>query len=99
MFAPSLTVTHASVLGTQASDSAIWEYAKCNDLVIVTKDADFSERIAATNPPPRVVHLLFGNKRKREYQELLAKVWPRIEHAVRSHKIVRVHEGGLITGG
>ena len=37
------------------SDSQVWDYARLNDLVIVTKDADFSNRVMLSAPPPRVV--------------------------------------------
>ena len=37
-----LPVTHALELGARPSDSQIWAHAQQNDLVIVTKDADFS---------------------------------------------------------
>jgi len=62
---PSLPVIHATNWGNSLSDSEIWRYAMANDLVIVTKDVDFSDRIIISNPPPRVVHLRFGNMRKR----------------------------------
>ena len=42
------------------TDQQIWEFAKENSLVIVTKDADFSERILLQNPPPRVIHIKHG---------------------------------------
>lgn len=47
-------------------DSEIWQYARTHDLVIVTKDTDFSDWIMLANPPPRVVHLRIGNMRKHE---------------------------------
>lgn len=44
-------------------DGQVWEYARCHNLTIVTKDADFSDRIMMTEPPPRVIHLRIGNQR------------------------------------
>lgn len=32
------------------TDSEIWDYAKSENLTIVTKDADFSHRIVISNP-------------------------------------------------
>ena len=57
-FTPSLPVTHVTELGDSLSDTEIWEYAKNHDLIIVTKDTDFSDRIIISSPPPRVVLLL-----------------------------------------
>ena len=63
-FTPSLPIIHVSVLGTSPSDTQIWQYAKDNDLAIVTKDADFSDRLMVDLFPPKMVHLRFGNMRK-----------------------------------
>lgn len=64
-FAPSLPVTFSSVLGPSPSDTQVWDFAEQRELVIVSKDADFSERIILHTPPPWVVHLRFGNLRRR----------------------------------
>ena len=44
-FNPSLPASHALDLGANPTDSELWSYAKERHLVIVTKDADFSDRI------------------------------------------------------
>jgi predicted nuclease of predicted toxin-antitoxin system len=49
-------------VGPSPSDTAVWEYARANELAIVSKDADFSARIVVQQPPPWVVHLRFGNR-------------------------------------
>ena len=90
-FTPTLPVTHADVLGKSPTDTELWEYARVRDLAIVSKDADFSERIVTTSPPPRVVHLRFGNLRRRDFHQFLARVWPRIEYLAASHKLVNVY--------
>jgi predicted nuclease of predicted toxin-antitoxin system len=60
-------------------------------LVIVSKDTDFSDRIIVQTPPPWVVHLRFGNMRRREYHTHLAKVWPQVETLLKSHKQANVY--------
>jgi predicted nuclease of predicted toxin-antitoxin system len=59
-------------------------------LVIVTKDADFSGRIILASPPPWVVHLRFGNLRRKQYHAFLGQVWPKIEAMLPEHKLINV---------
>jgi predicted nuclease of predicted toxin-antitoxin system len=89
-FTPVLPVFHARDLGASVSDTAIWRHARENELAIVSKDADFSNRIMLSSPPPWVVHLRFGNLRRREFHALLARLWPRIEALLPEHKLVNV---------
>ena len=90
-FSPSLPLQHVTDLGQSLSDTEIWEYAKIHDLVIVTKDADFSDRIIISSPPPKVIHLRFGNMRKRDFHAFLARAWPQIEQLIQTHKLVNVY--------
>lgn len=90
-FLPSLPVEHVTDIGESLSDTEIWEYAKVNDLVIVTKDADFSDRIIISSPPPKVIHLRFGNMRKKDFHAFISKVWNRIEVLITTHKLVNVY--------
>lgn len=59
--------------------------------MIVTKDADFSNRILINAPPPWVVHLRFRNLRRRDFHVLLARPWPRIEALIPGHKMISVY--------
>lgn len=55
-------VRHVSALGfASAPDEAVWEYARTNACVIVTKDADFSEMSVMYGFPPKIILLQFGN--------------------------------------
>ena len=94
-FSPKLPIVPTSKAGRNPTDSQIWEFARKHDLAIVSKDADFSDRIITNSPPPRVVHLRFGNLRKNEFHALLARVWPRIETLLKSHKLVNVYSDRL----
>lgn len=62
-FTPSLPIFHATQFGSNPRDSDFWQLARDKDWLIITKDADFSARIILAEPPPRVVHLRFGNLR------------------------------------
>jgi predicted nuclease of predicted toxin-antitoxin system len=94
-FSPNLPVVPLSKAGRNPSDSQIWEFARKHDLVIVSKDADFSDRIIAKAPPPRIVHLRFGNLNRDAYHALLAHHWPQIETLLESNKLVRVYTDRL----
>jgi len=94
-FSPKLPLVPDSKVGRNPSHSQIWEFARKYDLVIVSKDADFSDRIITKSPPPRVVHLRFGNPRRNEYHALLSRDWPQIEMLLKSHKLVNVYADRL----
>jgi hypothetical protein len=44
-FSPGLPVVPVSNVGSSPTDAQVWEFARQRELVIVSKDADFSERI------------------------------------------------------
>ena len=90
-FALPLPITHSNDLGNSPSDSDIWDYAKANGLVIISKDTDFSDRIAAVEPPPWVVHLRFGNLRKGDFHTFLERNWVAIFDLLPVHKLVNVY--------
>ncbi len=90
-FKPSLPMVPFIELGSNPTDSQMWAFARQQRLVIVSKDADFSERIIASSPPPWVVHLRFGNLRRAEFHARLERVWPQIEGMLRTHKLVNVY--------
>jgi predicted nuclease of predicted toxin-antitoxin system len=91
LFTPSLPIIHVSTLGDSPSDSQIWQYAKQKDLVIVTKDVDFSDRSMLDFSPPKVVHLRFGNMRKSAFHSFLASVWIEIEDLATDYKLINVY--------
>ena len=94
-FSPGLPVVAFSKAGSHPSDSQIWMFAQQHELVIVTKDADFSDRIILQTPPPWVVHLRFGNLRRKEFHAWLARVWPQVESLLKTHKLFNVHSNRL----
>lgn len=94
-FSPGLPVIAFSEAGRNPTDSEIWNFARQRQLVIVTKDADFSERIITQSPPPWVVHLRFGNLRLNEFHTLLVRLWPQVETLLKTHKLVNVYSTRL----
>ena len=55
----SLHVTDCGLRG--ASDIEIWQYARDNGLVIVSKDSDYSQRSSLLGGAPKVIWLRIGN--------------------------------------
>lgn len=82
---------HVVNLNDEMTDSEIWEYAKYNNLIIVTKDADFSDRILLSEPPPRIIHIRTGNMKMRDFHKYLNELWEQICLLSESYKLVQVY--------
>ena len=55
--------SHVSLLGLEsASDVDVWNTAKAQDFVIVTRDADFEELSLVWGQPPKVIWLKIKNQ-------------------------------------
>ena len=86
---------HVFDLNDAWPDSEIWQYARLHNMAIVTKDADFSDWIIPSDPPPRVVHLRIGNMKIRDFHLFVQRVWPQICELIESHKLVIVYENRI----
>jgi predicted nuclease of predicted toxin-antitoxin system len=54
--------THIRNIGlAKAPDEAVWQYAKENDFIIVSKDADMLELSIILGPPPKLIWIRRGN--------------------------------------
>jgi predicted nuclease of predicted toxin-antitoxin system len=56
---------------SDASDRAIWEYAKRNGFYVVSLDSDFSEMSALLEPPRKIIWLRCGNQPTAVIEKLL----------------------------
>lgn len=97
----SQPVFHARDLGASLTDSDLWALARRERWAIVSKDADFAERIVAAGPPPWVIHLRIGNLRLAEFRAFVARVWPRVEALLPAHKLINVYRDRIeaVSGG
>jgi predicted nuclease of predicted toxin-antitoxin system len=86
---------HVVHINDELRDSEIWEYAKENDLTIVTKDTDFSDMIMITVPPPRVIHIKLGNMKMREFHQLLSRIWGDVCAMSDEFKLIRVYSNTI----
>lgn len=50
----TINSVHVFDLDNISSDEEIWLFATQNNLTIISKDADFSDKIITKSPPPKV---------------------------------------------
>jgi predicted nuclease of predicted toxin-antitoxin system len=63
---------HVKPLGlTNTDDAIIWQYAKENDFMIVSKDADFHQRSLLYGHPPKFIYLRIGNSSTSRIVQIL----------------------------
>jgi predicted nuclease of predicted toxin-antitoxin system len=77
------------------SDTAIWKYAREQKLIILTKDSDFANRILSVAPPPKVIHIRFGNRKMEPFESILKKFWEPAVEMILLNKIVFIYEDRL----
>jgi predicted nuclease of predicted toxin-antitoxin system len=90
-FGLSLSEVPLTDVGSRPTDTQVWNFARERRLVIVAKDADFSERIIVSTAPPWVVHVRLGNLRRTGFHARLARAWPHVEALLKTHKLVNVY--------
>lgn len=65
---------HVRDVGLKASDDPlVWDYAKDNDFMIVSKDADMHDLSLLFGNPPKVVWLRLGNCSTAQVENLLRR--------------------------
>lgn len=63
---------HIKTLGLINTDDAlIWEFAKFNSFVIVSKDSDFHQRSLLYGHPPKFIYLRIGNSPTSKIVQIL----------------------------
>lgn len=85
----------SSALGARPTDAELWQHARADDRVLLTKDADFFERILLEGPPPKIVWLRVGNLRRVELEEHVRRAWPAVVALLVSCDVVQVHRDQL----
>lgn len=81
---------HQKDIDDEWTDTQIWNYAAENNLTIITKDADFSNRIIFHEPPPKVIHIRFGNMKMNDFFLTVTKIWKDVIDLSENHKLVNV---------
>jgi predicted nuclease of predicted toxin-antitoxin system len=81
---------HVNDLDFLQTDSQIWDYSKEKDLILLSKDADFTIRLLTFGPPPEVVPFKFGNLRIKEFHGFITKNWGIILSSIAENNLVNV---------
>jgi len=80
--------SHVYLLGLdRSSDETVWEYARAEGYLLVTKDADFSELSILRGFPPKVIWLRLGNCTTEQIESLLRLHFEAIRHLTESDTI------------
>ena len=82
---------HASQIADQASDTLLWEQARKNDWIVLTRDTDFFDRLLVHGTPPKVIWIRLGNLRKADLLNIMEERWPSILKLIRSHDLIEVY--------
>jgi len=86
---------HVLDMDPQMKDSDIWKYAKDHNLTIITKNADFTNMVLSSNPPPKVIHIKLGNMKIKEFHSSISNIWKDVLLMSIEYKLVRVYKGQL----
>jgi predicted nuclease of predicted toxin-antitoxin system len=68
---------HVKTLGLlNTDDFLIWEFAKFNDFVVVSKDSDFHQRSLLYGHPPKFIYLRIDNSPTSKIVEIVRNNYP-----------------------
>lgn len=71
---------HVRDVGLKSSDDPlVWDYAKTNDLMIVSKDTDMHDLSLVYGNPPKVIWIRLGNCSTKEVEQLLRQEFDSIK--------------------
>jgi len=60
-----------------AEDPEIFEAAKAQKAIVMTKDSDFVDLVERLGPPPQIIWLTCGNTSNLRLREILSTILPR----------------------
>jgi predicted nuclease of predicted toxin-antitoxin system len=74
----SIQFAHVVDIDPLMKDKALWDYALANQMIILSKDADFYELFLVNENCPKVVNFRIGNLTLKELHQYFIKFWPYI---------------------
>lgn len=85
-----MEILYATEIGSRLSDIQLWDEAIKGNRVLVTKDADFFDRLALYGSPPKIIWVRFGNMRRKTMESLFASQWPKISQLLEINELVEL---------
>ena len=82
---------HAMKINPNWTDKDIWQYAKENNLTIVSKDKDFLLLQLHHGSPPKIVHIKFGNIKLSDFIMIIENYWKEVESLLSDHNIINIY--------
>ena len=80
--------SHVYLIGLDtAPDPDIWQYARDNEFIIVTRDADFSDLNVMLGFPPKVIWIRRGNCTTREIELIFRSNYATVESLVEDESV------------
>jgi predicted nuclease of predicted toxin-antitoxin system len=86
---------HQKDIDDTASDDEIWNYAKQNELIIITKDKDFSLMQLMKGAPPKVIQIKFRNVKMNVFFEILINCWNDVEMLIEKNNLVNIYKNKI----
>ncbi|MBA4312786.1 MAG: hypothetical protein C0417_09170 [Chlorobiaceae bacterium] len=89
---------HVSELadGIQLPDETLWQYAKKENLIVISKDRDFSDFSLLRGSPPQVLYINVGNCSNDRLLLILERVWEETKKALAAgNSLVIVTQSGI----
>jgi len=85
-------ILHVADFKRQMSDSEIWQYAKENNCIIITKDTDFYQRVVLYGAPPKIIWIRLGNMRRKQLEQKIYNMWDNIVHKIEKYDLLEIHD-------
>jgi predicted nuclease of predicted toxin-antitoxin system len=83
---------HLDLLGLgTAQDTLVWEHAKHNDFVVITKDSDFADLSVLRGFPPKIVWIRRGNCSTNDIEGILR------DHKTEIEDLISDVDSGILT--
>jgi predicted nuclease of predicted toxin-antitoxin system len=88
---------HVKDIDDTLSDEEIWEYAQTHNLIIITKDADFSLKVLSGEHCPKVIHIKTGNMKIKQFHKFVEKIWGDVEAIIKECSLINVYPDKIET--